>query len=179
MMYNFDEELNFITKEGFFMRKAAIKGYIAGILTMILISGTVLMASPVTRDIVFGVNVSVDGNVVQFEDDMRPFIMEGRTFLPVRAIADIAGFDVDFDGVTNTVLLRTGDGLSATQSTPDLSHSWGDSSDDRVVWTANATSQVIHRISTCSNMASPVETTIGEALSRVDGGRPCQVCWAD
>jgi len=167
-----------MTKEGFFMRKAAIKGYIAGILTMILVSGTVLMASPVTRDIVFGVSVAVDGNVVQFEDDMRPFIMDGRTFLPVRAIADIAGFEVDFDGATNTVLLSTGDGLPATQST-DLSHSWSESSDDRVVWTANATSQVIHRISTCSNMANPVETTIGEALSRVDGGRPCQVCWAD
>jgi len=88
------------------MRKV-IKGYMAGILTMMLLSGTVLMASPAMREIVFGVNVSVDGNVVQFEEDMRPFIMEGRTFLPVRAIADIAGFDVDFDSATNTVTLST------------------------------------------------------------------------
>jgi len=91
------------------MKRAAIKGYIAGILTMLLLSGTVLMASPETRQLVFGVGVSVDGAAIDFADDMRPFIMDGRTFLPVRAIADIAGFDVGFDGASNTVVLTTGD----------------------------------------------------------------------
>ena len=161
------------------MRKAAVKGYIAGILTMIFISGTVLMANPVAREVVFGVNVSVDGDVIQFDYDMRPFIMDGRTFLPVRAIADIAGLGVDFDDATNTVLLSTEEAQPDTAETQASANSWSGSSYDRVVWTANATSQVIHRTSTCSNMSSPVQTTKGDALSRVGGGRPCQVCWAD
>jgi hypothetical protein len=96
------------------MKRAAIKGYVAGFVTMLLISGTVLMASPEMRQIVFGVGVSVDGVAVDFEHDMRPFIMDDRTFLPVRAIADIAGFGVDFDLGTNTVLLTTGDRLAVT-----------------------------------------------------------------
>ncbi|MCL2573820.1 MAG: copper amine oxidase N-terminal domain-containing protein, partial [Defluviitaleaceae bacterium] len=42
-----------------------------------------------------------------------------RTFLPVRAIADIAGFDVDFDGAENMVILTTeGVGAVAVQPTP-------------------------------------------------------------
>jgi hypothetical protein len=67
------------------------------------------MASPQLREVVFGVNVSVNGQAVQFDADSRPFIMDGRTFLPVRAIADIAGLNVNFDSATNTVLL-TSDG---------------------------------------------------------------------
>jgi len=100
------------------MKRAALKGYVAGILTMILLSGTVLLANQETRQLVFGVGVSVDGATVDFAEDMRPFIMDGRTFLPVRAIADIAGFDVDFDGATNTVLLTTGGTAVVVQPTP-------------------------------------------------------------
>ena len=98
------------------MKRVAIKGYVAGILTMLLFSGTVLMANPETRQLLFGVRVSVDGAVIDFEDDMRPFIIEGRTFLPVRAIADIAGLGVDFDAATNTVLLTSGG--TVVQPTP-------------------------------------------------------------
>jgi hypothetical protein len=108
------------------MKRAAIKGYVAGIVTMLLLSGTVLMASPEARQIVFGVGVSIDGVAVDFDEDMRPFIMDDRTFLPVRAIADIAGFGVDFDLDTNTVLLTTGDGPAAVQRpiTQDLVGEW-------------------------------------------------------
>jgi len=100
------------------MKKVAIKGYIAGILTMLLLSGTVLMASPQTRQLVFGVGVSVNGVTVNFDEDMRPFIMDGRTFLSLRAIADIAGFDVDFDGAANTVLLTTDNVTAVTPPQP-------------------------------------------------------------
>lgn len=89
------------------------KGVVIGVLVTLLLSGTVLLANPATREVVFGVGVSFNGQRVNFDADSQPFIMEGRTFLPVRAIADIAGLDVDFDGATNTVLL-TGDGTAAT-----------------------------------------------------------------
>ena len=84
------------------------KWFILGILTALMLSGTVLMAaSPAMREIVFGVRVSLDGDIIQFEDDMQPFIMDGRTFLPARAIAEIAGLDVGYDAATNTVTLTT------------------------------------------------------------------------
>ncbi|MCL2574268.1 MAG: copper amine oxidase N-terminal domain-containing protein, partial [Defluviitaleaceae bacterium] len=101
-----------------------------------------------------------------------------RTFLPVRAIADIAGFDVDFDGAENMVILTT-EGVGAVAVQPMHENAWNADDVYRVVWTANRISEVIHRTDTCSNMANPVQTTIGEALSRAGGGRPCQVCWAD
>jgi hypothetical protein len=53
----------------------------------------------------YGVRVAVNGVIQEFAHDMRPFIMEGRTFLPVRGIADALGLEVDFDGAANMVLL--------------------------------------------------------------------------
>jgi len=75
---------------------------------MAALSAMVVMANPETHQLTFGVAVSYNGEIQHFEEDMRPFIIDGRTFLPVRAIADIAGLDVDFDGATNTVLLTSG-----------------------------------------------------------------------
>ena len=79
----------------------------------LLLSGTALMASPQVREVVFGTGVSFNGQRVNFDSDSQPFVIDGRTFLPVRAIAVIAGLDVDFGGATNTVVL-TGDGAAAT-----------------------------------------------------------------
>ena len=91
------------------------KWLVAGILAVFIFSGTALTAGPTGREIVFGVGVSFNGSVIQFEDDMRPFIMDGRTFLPVRAIAEIVGLDVDFDGAANTVILTTDGATGDTQ----------------------------------------------------------------
>ncbi|MCL2703860.1 MAG: hypothetical protein FWE91_09675 [Defluviitaleaceae bacterium] len=62
---------------------------------------------------------------------------------------------------------------------PDSDNNWGNSSGNRIVWTANRTSVVIHRTSTCSDMSSPVETTKAVALARSGGGRPCENCWTN
>jgi len=85
--------------------KNEIKGYIAGILTCVVLFGAVFAASSQVREIFFGVQVSVNGEVQSFDDDMQPFIMDGRTFLPVRTVADALGVGIDFDEATNTVLL--------------------------------------------------------------------------
>ncbi|MCL2852307.1 MAG: LysM peptidoglycan-binding domain-containing protein [Defluviitaleaceae bacterium] len=83
-----------------------IKGFAIGVLFTVLISGTIVIASPVAQEIVFGVSVSFNGQPVDFEEDMRPFTIDGRTFLPVRAIAEMFMAEVDFDEETNTVLIR-------------------------------------------------------------------------
>ena len=96
-------------------RMKMIKGFVIGVVCTMLLSGTVLMANPVTRDLLFGVRVSVDGVMVNFDEDSLPFVLDGRTFLPVRAIADVFGAGVDFDPATNTVLLTTTQQHTATR----------------------------------------------------------------
>ena len=90
--------------------KKTIKFYAAGLLTGILLFGTTMTfanTGGVIRELFFGVNVLVDGIPQQFADDMRPFITQGRTYLPVRGIADVLGVDVNWDGSTRTVFLTT------------------------------------------------------------------------
>jgi len=86
--------------------KNGIKGYIAGILTCVILFGIVFASYGQVREIFFGVQVRVNGELQNFAEDMTPFITEERTFLPVRGIADALGLDVDFDEETNTVLLN-------------------------------------------------------------------------
>lgn len=51
------------------------------------------------------VNVVVNGKSIQ--SDTPGVIIEGRTMLPVRAIADTLGLDVKWDGATKTVTLTS------------------------------------------------------------------------
>jgi hypothetical protein len=92
------------------MKKAlvAAKGFVAGVLVTAMLSGVAVMASPDMVARVFGVRVEVDGAAVNFAADSQPFIIEGRTFLPVGAIADALGFEVEWDAATQTVSVATG-----------------------------------------------------------------------
>jgi len=87
------------------MFKSKIQGFIAGILVAAMLISTLALANPQIREVIFGVNVVVDGETVNFDYDSQPFIMDGRTFLPVRAIADALGVAVDWDDTTQTVYL--------------------------------------------------------------------------
>ena len=100
--------------------KNTLKGYVAGLLSAVLLmaitTGVFAIAQLRTETvtITYGVGVSLDGTPVQFAADAAPFTLDGRTFLPVRAIADLAGLDVDFNAATNTVVLTS----TATTVTP-------------------------------------------------------------
>ncbi|MCL2456461.1 MAG: copper amine oxidase N-terminal domain-containing protein [Defluviitaleaceae bacterium] len=81
--------------------KNKIKGFVAGLIFSALV-GTVAFASPAMREIFFNVNVNFNGARVNFSEDSQPFTMNDRVFLPVRAVAELVGLDVDFfDGVVN------------------------------------------------------------------------------
>lgn len=61
------------------------------------------------------IKISVDGqNVIPVNTDgnpVEPFAIKGTTYLPVRGIASVLGLNVDWDGNTNTVILRTVDNV--------------------------------------------------------------------
>ena len=87
------------------MNKERIKGIVVGFLLCAVLSTSVMvMATPrtETRQITYGVRVNFNGQLVQFNADNQPFVMGGRTFLPMRAMADLLGLPVDFDPSTNT-----------------------------------------------------------------------------
>lgn len=75
------------------------------------------------------IKISVDGqNVIPVNANgqpVEPFAISGTTYLPVRGIASVLGLDVNWDGTTNTVVLRTIDnvlesvGASGVPGVPD------------------------------------------------------------
>jgi len=83
--------------------KKRLQGFVAGILVTVMLSATVVFAAPAVREIYFGINVVLNGQEVQFDEDSTPFIMEGRTFLPLGAMARLLGLPVEFDPETTTV----------------------------------------------------------------------------
>jgi len=89
--------------------KQRIQGMILGMLVMALIFGAATIAAAATRtiEVTDGVGIVVNGVRQSFADDSMPFVSEGRTFLPVRGIADALGLDVYWDGETSTVFLST------------------------------------------------------------------------
>jgi len=100
------------------MLKQRLQGFIAGVLITVLIIGTLTFATPFVREVFYGVNVVVNGVPQEFDDDMQPFIMDGRTFLPVRGIAEALDVPVDWDSETQTVYVgRLLDGLSPDRIT--------------------------------------------------------------
>jgi len=84
-----------------------MKGFIIGFVlaTVITTSAVVAASGIITLEISHGVNVVVNGDDVEFAADMQPFLANGRTYLPARAIADALDMPVRWDPDTYTVYL--------------------------------------------------------------------------
>jgi hypothetical protein len=85
--------------------KSLIAGLIIGIMLM-----TAVFASTQTIEAFFNnIKISLDGKAVELTDasgnPVDPFIYNGTTYLPVRAVADALGMEVKFNETTNTVEL--------------------------------------------------------------------------
>ena len=98
------------------MRKGNIKWFVAGILlTVLLMSAIPAMATKGGRTIEVSYNnikITLDGKQITPRDGrgdiVEPFIYNGSTYLPLRAVATALGLSVDWDGSTQTVILGTG-----------------------------------------------------------------------
>lgn len=82
--------------------KKTLKGYLLGFLSAALLMGTVTYAANTVRIVIDNkelIPTDVNGNRVD------PIIVDGTTYLPVRALANAFGKAVYWDGPTHTVYL--------------------------------------------------------------------------
>ena len=83
----------------------------AVVLGAALLCGTAVAASTITSRTItaqyMGIQIVVDGVAVTPKDAngnvVEPFVSEGTTYLPVRAIGEALGKEVTWDGETRTV----------------------------------------------------------------------------
>lgn len=101
--------------------KKRIQGLIAGILVGTTLTSGLVFGKQVTEkaDLYFNnIKIFVDGGEVVAKDPngniVEPFTMNGTTYLPVRAIANALGQDVEWDGATQSVYIGKKD-----QTKPD------------------------------------------------------------
>ncbi|WP_394970173.1 copper amine oxidase N-terminal domain-containing protein [Candidatus Allofournierella merdipullorum] len=100
------------------------RGFVAGFLTAVLAMSLVVGAQAtvgkktMTADY-NNIKIELDGQQITPTDAngkaVEPFAVDGTTYLPVRAVSEALGVDVEWDGNTNTVLLT-----SAYDNTADL-----------------------------------------------------------
>ena len=92
--------------------KKSFKGFIMGLIMGLVISCVCVGAvtGVVTKELHYNdIKVTLNGKEITPKDAngkvVEPFIIDGTTYLPVRAVADALGLDVNWDGETNTVKL--------------------------------------------------------------------------
>lgn len=94
--------------------KKELKGFFVGTSVTAVLMGGLCFASNITdtvqrtfRDI----KITLNGNTVNPTDvtgkTVEPFIIDGTTYLPVRAVSNALGANVDWDGETSTVILTS------------------------------------------------------------------------
>jgi len=90
------------------------KSFVCGVLATLLLVGTIGTAAATigtkTASLEYSnIKVTLDGSPVNLVDvngnPVEPFIIDGTTYLPVRAVAGAFGLEVGWDGGTQTVIL--------------------------------------------------------------------------
>ncbi|WP_317855036.1 copper amine oxidase N-terminal domain-containing protein [Chakrabartyella piscis] len=92
------------------MKRQRIKDIVATALVTALVVGTLptvfATVGEMNIPVIFkDITVSIDGDTLEMEQE--PFIYDGTTYLPIRAVAEAAGKDVSWDNDTRTVVLTT------------------------------------------------------------------------
>lgn len=92
--------------------KEKIKGVLIGmVLGATLLTTAYATMGTVTKELLYNnIKISIDGSNIDPTDVngnyVEPFIIDGTTYLPVRGIANALGFDVDWNGESNTVVIK-------------------------------------------------------------------------
>ncbi|MCL2853643.1 MAG: stalk domain-containing protein [Defluviitaleaceae bacterium] len=84
-----------------------LKGVVIGIILTLALMTAIPATARVTQETItvnFN-NIRVAVNEQHVNTEFEPFIFQGRTYLPVRDVADAMGFDATWEDATNTVHL--------------------------------------------------------------------------
>lgn len=102
------------------------KKCISLVLALVMVLGLTVSASAaapetVTVQLSPNITVKLDGEVQTMTDvngnPVYPVLYGGTTYLPIRAVGNMLGLDVDWDGATQTVILEKSDGKTAPAKT--------------------------------------------------------------
>lgn len=97
------------------MKKERTKGFVSGIVVSALVFSLVGTAAATigSRTLTADYNdikIELNGQQITPTDasgnPVEPFAVDGTTYLPVRAVGNALGLDVDWDSSTNTVILK-------------------------------------------------------------------------
>lgn len=90
------------------------KGFILGLATGLTVAGAslVLANSQIQAILNDQIKVTLNGQVQEFKDETTnetqyPITYKDRTYLPLRAVANLVGVDVDYDVGSNTAILKS------------------------------------------------------------------------
>jgi hypothetical protein len=107
------------------MKKFNVKSFIIGVIISTVLTGIIFPSFANTKDVsVFYDNIKllINGKIIPV--DQEPFILNGRTFVPVRFVAEAFDKDVIFNNVTKTVEINdkpsTRTGISRLVEHPEL-----------------------------------------------------------
>ena len=115
-----------------------LKGAIAGLLLGATLTGSVAFAKTGTEtlDVWYNnIKLYVDGQRIDPKDTLgnpvEPFIINGTTYLPVRAVGEALGKEVNWDGNTSSVYLGVAPEVSQGQYLTEVCPAYQSSSDFR------------------------------------------------
>lgn len=90
------------------------KRFLSLALVLVLLTGTVLATNGVVqKELTYkDIKITLDGEEVIPTDvngnSTEPFIMNGSTYLPIRALSEALGYNVEWDAETNTIKISSG-----------------------------------------------------------------------
>ena len=94
--------------------KRSFKSFAVGFLCGTLLLGSIPAMASTVRELSAsfnGIKITLDSQEIVPTDALgnpvEPFVVDGTTYLPVRAVASAVGLDVAWDGETQTVVLTT------------------------------------------------------------------------
>ncbi len=99
------QSVEILMREGFFVKKRIISSIVSTIMILSL-AMSATAASHLTEIKAYlnhGINITLNGQ--PWTPPQTPITYEGSTYLPVRAVAEAVGINVDWDAETQTVLL--------------------------------------------------------------------------
>lgn len=102
-----------------------MKKLITGIIIMLSLIPAFAFASSQPATLAGDFHITYDGVEQDFKDgvgqSVTPIVLDGTTYLPVRAVSNIAGLNVNWNGAKKTVSLTSGGAVTTYNGTPTTS----------------------------------------------------------